>query len=607
MTLPLRITPHRGEPAHAVLMRLARRHGEDEVSAFAQQVGVAWRGPIANVAPRSVAELIAFDVEALQHFSPSVQPAARVVEIAAQRLYLNDWTISRRRFCPACYHQDRADARAAKQPETLGPWHRTYWDISSYDSCHTHHYTLADACSACGSAATWAHSAIDLCSQCGHDLTKVPMVRASGEVAAYIAGRLGLNDWTPCPILDAQSLGEALSICERLGFAVTLQFATRRSRAQRQERADARRAGLAAACLWPDAFHKALDLLVKRERCSTDPAGMIGTYGWVYSAWACTEATEPFGSDLRHRLREHALENGIAQHGEALFGQRNAQGHGVTEAARRLGISVRRLSREVVASGVALAGRRPGVATALPDTWVDQIADDIRTTLDMQGVANALGIGRSRAREIIALDLIPPVTVMGARRFRQSDVAALLMSLRETQGRSSSSPPPSRLLTLPRACQRAGVPIAQAIDALRERRLSLTSIDDNAIGLQALIVDTNEVRLLRPREGKLSVEEAARRLSVHPDTVRYLIRIGALQRTDRKSLMIDEKSLHQSQKDLVACTILSRQLQRSSRAIMRHASRLGVRACHGPPACRNILFDRRSAAFILASWSETRQ
>jgi excisionase family DNA binding protein len=136
---------------------------------------------------------------------------------------------------------------------------------------------------------------------------------------------------------------------------------------------------------------------------------------------------------------------------------------------------------------------------------------------------------------------------------------------------------------------------------LRDHQLSTTSIDDNAVGLQALIVDTNDVRGLRPIEGKLSVAEAAQRLSVHPDTVRYLIRSGALQRTDRKLRMLDEDALRQAQNDLVHCATLSRQLHRSSRAIMSHASRLGVSARHGPPACRNILFDRGSARLIATS------
>ena len=598
MTLPLRIMAHDGEPAYAAFARLASRHGVDSLRSFAASLGLSWPKTIASIEPSAVARLTGLDVERLAWFTPAVDPKTRSVELEGERLLLNDWSCRRRRCCGPCFNNDRSAAIEAGLPGDFGPWHRSWWDIRSYDTCHVHHTALLEACPKCHAPLGWASTQLARC-QCGADLGAGAAVSTDACVSHYIARRLGLVTGATYPILEPLDLNDSLAVLARLGFCALLEYRAQRPRSRAPERVAARQAGLAIADDWPGALEECLDRLVHRADRALAPAGMIGAYGWIYSAWATTETVEPFASELRRVLRAHAIANGVIQHGEALFGKRFAQGGGLSEAARRLGSSYRRIRRNAQIDGVLTTGQRPGVATVLPPAWIEEAQIDARETVNVNGLATALGVGRARARELLSSGHLKTNSVLGAKRYRFQDIEAFLALLR------GSAPTGSWMKKageqrLPLACRCSGPSIASAVTAIMSGRLRPVWIDSGAIGLSAIIVLYNDLQKLTIDPAYVSVAKAAARLRVHHESVRALIETGEL-RTRKKTPRVSLQSIIEFEQRYASCTSLSVTFNITAHRVRATLAHHQIFPIFQPPTCRNIIFSLEAANAVLKS------
>lgn len=596
--LPLRIQPRDGEPAYAVFARLARRHGAEQLRSFAAEIDFSWSGTVASIDPVAVANLAGLRADRLAWDSPRIDPTTRVVELAGQKLLLNDWTLRPRRYCARCFAADRFEATTAGLPADFGPWHRGCWDIRSYDVCHHHRVALNGVCPACRAPLGWVHSRIDEC-PCGANLTAFNSVNGDASVALYIASRLGLAEGPRYPLLDSLDLRDALAVLARLGFCAEPVYRAQRPRSRAHERAAARHAGLAIADDWPGALEACLDRLVQRTDRALAPAGMIGAYGWVYSAWATTETVEPFASDLRRVLRAHAIANGVIQHGEALFGKRFAQGGGLSEAARRLSLSYRRIRRHAQVDGVLTTGQRPGVATVLPPAWIEGAQAETKETVNVNGLATALGVGRARARELLASGHLKTNSVLGAKRYRLHDIEAFLVLLR------GSAPTGSWVKKageqrLPLACRCSGPSIATAVTEIMSGRLKPVWIDSGAIGLSGIIVLHNDLHKLTINPAYVSVAKAAARLRVHHESVRALVKIGEL-RTRNKTPRVSLQSIIEFEQRYASCTSLSVKLNIPAHNVRSTLAHHRIFPIFQPPTCRNIIFSLDTATTALNS------
>jgi hypothetical protein len=595
--LPLRIQPRDGEPAYAVFARLAHRHGAEQLRSFAAEIDFSWSGTVASIDPVAVANLAGLRADRLAWDSPRIDPATRVVELAGQKLLLNDWTLRPRRYCASCFVSDRLEATSAGLPADFGPWHRGCWDIRSYDVCHHHHVALNGVCPACHAPLGWVHSRVDEC-PCGADLAAFKPVDGDAGVALYIASRLGLAQGPRYPLLDSLDLRDALAVLARLGFCAEPVYRAQRPRSRAQERAAARHAGLAIADDWPRALEACLDRLVHRTDRALAPAGMIGAYGWVYSAWATTETVEPFASELRRVLRAHAVANGVVQQGEALFGTRFAPGGGLSEAARRLGSSYRRIRHAAEAEGALPAGHRRGVATALPETWLDKEVEAAQAMLGVTEVAAMLGVGRGCARGVLSAGLLPPRTILGVKGYRRADVEAFLTALRGSPSAQSGAPEAGEQ-RLPQACRTARLPVAAALGAIMSGRLAPSRIDGNADGLLGVIVRYADLRALVPATDWMSVKEAARRLHMHQDSVRSLLNLGLLGGR-AKSKRISLSSLLSFEAMYVSNAALAYVIDISPSRLQKVLARKKILPVFEPPSVRNIIFHRAEVQSYLS-------
>ena len=589
MPLPLRILVHDGEPAYAVFARLASRHGECNLRGFAARVGLSWSGTIAGIEPSAVAALNGTEVWRLARFTPRVDPRTRVVQLADQKLLLNDWSCRRRRYCAECFRDDRNAAEAADLPPDLGPWHRSWWDIRSYDACHKHSVTLRDDCPSCNAPLGWTQTGLDRC-PCGADLCATETMFVEPGVSKYIARRLGLTDSPTYPILEPLDLHDSLAVLARLGFCRLLDYCPQRPRASAKEREVARRAGLELAHEWPNAFESQLDRLVKRSGRESAPAGMIGAYGWIYSAWATTEAIEPFSTSLRDALRTHAIKNAIVQEGETLFGERFAPGGGLTDATRRLGSSYRLVRRAAASAGALPNGLRRGVATDLPQAWLEDTLLKKQDMLNLNETAAALGVGRARLRGLTAANLLSPVTILGSTRYHKGDIVQLLAKIRRGSPERSYSPTPGAD-RLPHACRIARVSLVAAVGAILSRQVVPCSVDPDAPGLDGIIVRYRELRASARTPDHVSVEQAAVMLHLHADSVRVLVSAGEIA-SRLKTPRVCRKSVLRFKQQFTSNADIATRLRNSPRSVLKHLRSHGIKPIWQPPYTRDYLFFR---------------
>jgi TniQ len=592
MALPLRVRTIVGEPAHGLLLRLATRHQEADTSAFARELGLKIQRVLAGHDAELLGSLAGVDEYLLSHWTPRIATRSRSVWLAGQELLLNDWSIRRRRWCPHCFVADREAAKGLGLPVRYAAWHRAIWDVQSMSACPVHSVVLRGVCPRCTAAQDWRGPALDRCS-CSSDLALGEGSRADSRASAYIGGRLGLTG-APVPLLDALSLRESIWTIEALGRAAVWGYQPARQRLEAVETSAARNVGVDIALGWPETAIRLLDATVRQASQQHQRQGLIAKYGWLYTEWAASPRPLPLRSEMQGLIRDHAVGRGVIAAQETPFGPRFSSALTLTAAAKALPVGYK-TAREVIArQGLIPAGSRRGVATHIPQSHLPGIRAQLTksTAVDIAGL---LGIGRGQARALIkgmAPSILPGMS-------SEAVVDDLLFKLCRL-ARGTERELPSRGLPLPKACQAAGVSIAEAVPALLVGRIVMSSVDPDAQGLFRVIVSTDMLRSLRPKATTLQICDVASRLAVHPEAVRNLIERGYLSRGDQQG-KVDDREVRQFSKRYIRGKDVAAALKTSPKAAVQWLRGWGLEPSIGPPACRAIFFERTRATEYLGA------
>ena len=592
MALPLRLRHREGEPAHGTMVRLAARHRDADVFRFAQSYGCPMRDLLAGRLVLRVGLMAGVDPERLAVHSPRLDVPRRVVTLAGEVLLLNDWSIRRRRWCPACLRDDRLDLSA---PAGSSCWHRSAWDVGSVTSCPLHRIALAERCPECGSPQDWRGPSIDRC-RCGGDLgdaMATSVSHGSGTASDYIGGRLGLGGRTRIPLLDGLALKDATVQLERLGECIILGRRMLKARRTRNRSDLSLDAGVAVALGWPLSFEAILDLVLADARQDKAPSGMIGTYGWIYSKWASRPLPDGFAVETRNVMAAHARRNSVVPADEPLFGE---LAHGVMTlkaAARSLGMGHASARRRLVAEGLAPGTIRRGVGVPLDEGSVHGLRARLSGEIGVADVGKCLGIAKAQTTRFLELGLLSAIgSTAATRRFLLADVETLLARLASGAPRLAGSV--GELLCLPRACKVARVSVATACIAILGQKLTVLGILPGDGGLRCLLLRAADVRRLGSQV-HMSVEAAASVMKVHPDVARHLLRCGILRRRlDGGHPAVLAQSVALFRARYVACTEFAAQIGASPRSAHALLAATGVDAAFGPPACRQFIFERRA-------------
>ncbi len=602
MPLPLRLRTREGEPPHGALSRLAARHREPDVRAFAATVGCSHRSVLLGRQAGLVAALAGIDPAMLSRHAAVVDVPRRLVTLVGEHLLLNDWSTGRRRWCPACFVEDRIASAACGEPAYAACWHRSCWDVRSVDSCAAHRIRLSDACRSCGTAQGWLGPALDMC-RCGANLAAArneALAGAEGGASAYASGRLGFSSAATIPLVDGLALKDALTIFERLGECALLGHRLQKTQGAMPGPGRARDGGVLVARSWPSSFVAVLDAVVSEGRSKGVGSGLIAAYGWIYSEWVTGHLPSSLADQVRGTLAEHAVHNGVVPCSEPLFGTASPRpATTLTAAARTLGLGFGRARRILNTEGLMHPAVRRGVAAPLAADDVLAIRARLDGEVGIIEVGRRLGTSRTQVRAIVGAGLLAPACGTAARRFPIAGVDEL--SARLEAGAPASAAPPSGASPLPRACKAKGVFLAIACGAILAGRLKVVWVDAGSAGLPRLLVRPGDVGRLRLDRG-MTMEAASAALGIHGDATRYLVRRGVLRTmAGRGTINVDEASVRHFGKRYVPAAEIAMSVRRSPKATVAMLETAGVTKAFGPPECRQAFFVRVDAARFVAS------
>lgn len=447
-----------------------------------------------------------------------------------------------------------------------------------------------EQCPSCDRQIGWDYGCLDQC-RCGYPFWKIEadqLPTGVGIADQWICGRLGLPGARDLPLLKGEVLRDAIAIVERIGWAVTLGYRSVRVRASAADKARARDAGVDALEDWPNRFSRALDRVATNRLAEDRPSGLIGSYGWIYSELADEAPRTAVSRQMRKVLREHAVRHQIVAADEPVFGEAVPRTICMTVAAGLLGMGYDGARALMDGIGAIPAGVRTGVAfPLLPDdvsrALVRKAASKAATG---RAIAARLGIGR---RQVMMLKAMFDTGDDGLAIRDPGDWASGLMAAIKAKCEIIETQP-SGAARLPIASKCVGIPTVEVCQAILSGQLTPLGILRGWPNLGGVVLSIAEVSALRPQHC-LSVEQAARALGLHPDSVRYLRRSGVIAGDQARLLAT---AVHTFGQNYVAASALAAADGTSSRAICRRLAAASIMPSFQPPECRQFIFSRKA-------------
>jgi hypothetical protein len=598
--LPLRVPAKQFEPGHSLLVRLSVRHREVDVGVFARNIGVPMQRAMYGHNIDSLASLAGVEIGPLALFSPKIDMASRLVDIGYGHVRLGDWSVSKRRWCSRCLADDLAHARGMFQRLDTATFHRFWWDVSSIGTCPYHNVNLCEQCPQCQRSVEWGGRSLHICAcGCSLTLTAEAEMPSIDPVDAYLVRRLCGECRAAVPILDMLPCYEVLSFLERLGLASRAGWRKSKPVASNEERRSAQSTGFHIALDIEQRFVALLDDIAQQSQSNSHCKGLIGTYGWVYSEWVSALPDVPAYQTLKALLREHALTRGIVALGEPIL-EEHAQQEAINlrEASKILRTDCVRARQILDSHGLIPRGARRGVAIPISKSEVERVSALSARQLSLKAVGQHLGIGKAHVRHLISAGLISSKTEgCHLPRVDRSQVIDFLQQM--VRGVRRRSPPPGSK-PLPVACRNMQIPLTFVCQLIILGRIKPVAVEPGMLSLARVFVRCSDLREYRLHSFGLSVEESARQLQVHPETVRYFVRCGLLPTLhEGGSKLIDPAELRRFGMEHVAASELARDLKSSPRYVTKRLNEIGIPYIVGPPVCRQTIFARRAVAAVM--------
>jgi hypothetical protein len=598
--LSLRVPELSNEPGHGLLARLAARHREPDVHRFARNIGLRFDSVSCGHQIDELARLAGINSDDLIRSSPRIDTSARIVHIGHDRVSLGDWTRKRRRWCPACFaddlHYGSEDGRSIR----LVSFHRFWWDIQSVSTCPIHQMPLEANCPRCEASPDWMGIPLHCCA-CGMSLAlnqRRPVRIEANPLDHYLVSRLTGKPREPVPYLDDLAVSDVIYQLERLGLA-SKGWARFKPPVDEEMARAARSDGFRIARNLGYFFSDSLDSILAQGKTSSEPRGLIASYGWIYEHWIAELPACMLGVVLKRLLREHAIKHGIIAEQEAVLGNAGSpETINITQARRILRMSHERARRMLQDRGLVSQATRQGVAASVDISGVLSIAEFEKAALDATELAKRLGTGKRQLTQILRDGLIAVHDLdYTSKRFPLTEVDSFLANLAQgapIKRRPQNSDP------LPLACQRAGVRLATACRLILDGVVRPAAIAPGPLSLSTIFIKVGDLHPAQNRKAGLSIEDAAEVLSVHHEVARHLVRANLLSMVETgRSKRIDPVSVLRFHSKHVTASEVARKLQTSPRYAAERLSGFGICPVIGPPKCRQVFFARDQISRLL--------
>jgi len=605
--VPLRCRPRLHEPGHSILQRLAARAGKTDVVEFLRTVPRCPTWLAAEVRRGrhldAISVLSGIPLDLITRYTPVANSGGtfiRNVLLAPCERHLSPMP-GRGRICPECLGQDR---EALLGPDEGRAHRRFWWDLPSVFGCPVHARPLLQHCPSCHGRLDWLRPRPDLC-PCGQDLTRVDSGPAADASLDRLLVDMMLGRDRPSWV-DGMSVQGIAGLALRVGVVDSLGPAQKEvTRIGLGARMDLAAAGAALLDDGPEAFGRVLDRSVAHPNARIDSPNRA--YGELHR-WL-RRGVEPGMEPFRDLLLEHALRHLRCRREETMFGHalpvvvrqrlrqqvppvavRRASSRGirvdpptVASLADELGCSWERICS--VASIANLGEFTASTRTApVPAEVAELLRARLQLVAPTRDMQTVLGLSAPQFVKLLAVDdrdRIPKGNPGGADLF---DIVSA-RSFLDTAGQAPCwSSPPEHLVPL-MAVGRIKRRWPDVVKAVRDGRVGVAGVLTDRTGLQALLVDPDEVRASLPMPAPsvptLSFYEAVNRLDLSAATVTALRRATILiyaprHGFDRQTKGPTVASVEQFERDFVSARSLARELGRGVRWLSDTLACVGV-------------------------------
>lgn len=592
-TAPLRIREHPDwEPAYSLVERLAARNGT-RVASLASDYGLSLKGIQSGkrIDVERLAFLAGVDATKLSQGTMSVGGTAKVAkQLRGETFNARYSERGRDVVCQGCLTEDRS-----ADPLRIdgGIRRRVWWDLKPLHHCPRHRYRLVPLHAGAVPRGNDSEKAIgsDDCAWEG-----------------YVLGRLGFGNRMASDLLDELGI-EAVFDLVAAGGAVAIHGTDcRRTASDLFDDPAIMKAGFEAVRT-KEAFLEALAALRtaalsgQRSRTPREMFGLIfdlldkkrdGSMDAVASLMlAFVSANVPRTSQRRllgQPIKWAAVESGrYCEHDSTKC----------VQITRKRVIQIGR-SLELLKSEDHW---NITPESKIPQTVVDAVAELFKRTVGSSEVREELGLTENQWQLLMNAHVIEPVHRLagkGKARYRYAEDA----------GRSFLE----RLSGCAPVVERGEAGCTSVFDAARGRLSGLTIIEallDGRLrarcrlkaihGVRSILVSLDDVRQLSWKinkpEGAISVDQFARRLSIHPNIVRRLIVHGAIRTVDGRSKRqrwVAEEEFDRFDATFVQSTKLKQLLGMKSSTHMSIFHEKYRLECAIPDVKKHLCFYRRS-------------
>lgn len=502
-----------------------------------------------------------------------------------------------RRWCPNCLIEE--------------PYHRSSWDIAALSHCLRHQLRLQTICTACNQPTEWFLGDFSRC-QCGKRLTGSNVAEAQESELAFDkwlhsklmehspSGR-HLDDPVSCPILDELPLQDAISVVERFGaFSINPvdTFAeTWSSAGPTAVLLKGYEVALAGESGVDSLLDKLFDARNERNERLRNAGGKLrrwgvqAAYGSSFALWFSGRVKAGAYSSIAPIVVRHAKSRVLLKSGSTVFGKTSSETALTLSAAAKLcGVGRGRLNEFLRLTGVILPGKHQGMPLRLPFALAQEYAERFADCLKLSDTADLLGIGEAPLADLVKAKRLPAMIEGGGKlqdyAIERREVERLLNRL-ESLSAGDSTP---TLLPITKAfAGKAGVStlVGWALDGL----LPIRAIDENAIGLQRLMVKRSDVLQLNrvERNDEITIQKAAERLGIKWEAVKQLLNLEYLK-LDGK--FVTSNSIESFERHYVKGSDVAASLNMHWKWAPRKLAQIGIEPVIDRTQCRSVFYAR---------------
>jgi hypothetical protein len=585
---PSRVEQQRDEPAYGLLVRTATHNGAIRPYSVFRRFGASGGMGASTVSLEDVALACKADAEALRRSTPDLNPDTATV--LGETLDRRHFSCQTKRWCPHCLEE--------------APYHRVWWDLVPITTCPVHEVDLVDRCD-CDAPLRTVMNFVDQCRR-GHSLKAVEAPKApekSLAVDGYLLGRMLGSGGKRIQHLDDTILQDVITLCESLGR----ELIAPEEKFNRTRSGNARRAfmaeGFANLADLNTAFPSALDRLAARDHRANRKWGLEKTYGRFYIALVQMQESA-LRSAILDAIAKHAAPRTPIKSGQVMGRDAtNTDAVTLVQCAEMCGLTFERFRRVAVALEMMPRTWGQGTPFYIDRAKAEELARRLDGHKDLKTIAEELGVTETAAVKLADEGFVEFIVHGGGNAkglnkwiFHRDGASNLLTKLDALIPGDLQTG--DHLVYLARAGQIAYSSVAKMVRLILEGKLSIRGIDENAVGLERLLVSKAETQraVRQERAPGLTQNELCDLVRLPFKVVASFVQGGIIaSKKVGRVITVSEEEANRFLDTYITVPNLCREVGRNRREVDHLLEKSGVQPTASRPKFVQVLYEKEAA------------